>query len=83
MNHPDFDTCDLSSLKSYLSASAPLPIETKKELLKRLPDVLLNDGYGLTETGTLTILPHSEMEKKMGSVGTPVSNMEVRVIDDN
>jgi acyl-CoA synthetase (AMP-forming)/AMP-acid ligase II len=83
MNHPDFNKRDLSSLKTYLSASAPLPIEIKKELLKRLPHVLLNDGYGLTETGTLTMLPHSEMEKKMGSVGTPVANMEIKVIDDN
>jgi len=81
LNHPDFKKYNLSSLRSWTSASAPLPAETKKQIMAL--GVQLSDGYGMTETGSLTMATAEDMERKPGSVGKPLCNMEVRLIDND
>jgi len=42
---------DLSSLRTIGSGGAPLSVAAKRELLERLPHVLIADGIGSSETG--------------------------------
>jgi acyl-CoA synthetase (AMP-forming)/AMP-acid ligase II len=81
IDHPDFDKYDLSSLRIVVCAGAILPLPLKKRLLEKLGNVLM-ELYGLTE-GVGTTLKPEEMRTKTGSVGTPISGTEIRIIDDD
>ena len=72
---------DLSSLRYVVSGAAPLAPETVDELARRLPHVVIREGYGLTETSALaTSNPPDAV--RMGTVGRPVPGTELRVVDD-
>lgn len=83
LNHPDFDTRDLSSLrKGYYGASA-MPVEVLSEVRRRLPDVRLWNFYGQTEMAPLaTILRPHEQEAHAGSAGRTSVNVETRIVDE-
>jgi acyl-CoA synthetase (AMP-forming)/AMP-acid ligase II len=77
--HPMIDDYDLSSLKSIFSGAAPLGEDLANEVVRRIGcDVL--QGYGLTETSPVTHTSRSQPEVR-SSVGTPLPNTEVQVVD--
>lgn len=76
----DFNKEHLSSLEYILSVGAPLLLEHKQELNKRIPNVFY-ELYGLTE-GFMTILDRNDAMTKTGSVGTPPQFMELKIVDD-
>lgn len=77
---PEFTKKYLSSLEYILSVGAPLLLEQKHELNKRIPGVFY-ELYGLTE-GFMTILDKNDAMKKTGSVGTPPQFMELKIVND-
>ncbi len=77
---PEFDNYDLGSMRTLLSAGAPLRVETKEEMLLKFGGNIF-ELYGLTE-GIATTLKPEEMEGKIASVGTPVFGGDIRIIDD-
>jgi fatty-acyl-CoA synthase len=75
---PEFEATDLSSLKMLIVGAAPVP----KSLLDiyTARDVLLNQGYGLTETAPLvTFLMSHYIDSKLGSAGKPGLFGEIRI----
>jgi fatty-acyl-CoA synthase len=84
LRHPDFDTTDLSSLRTGYYGASPMPVEVLRELQRRLPDVALWNFYGQTEMAPLaTILrPHEQMERA-GSAGRAALNVETQIVDDD
>ena len=84
LRHPDFDTRDLSSLRKGYYGASIMPVEVLRELLHRLPGVELFNLYGQTEMSPLaTFLPPEEQERKAGSAGRAVVNVETRIVDDD
>ena len=84
LRHPEFGTRDLSSVRSLTSGAAPLPVEMIQGLQRVLgEDVVITEGYGLTEvTMGATIGPAARSAvRKVGTVGLPVHDTEVRVVD--
>ncbi|SHJ33231.1 Acyl-CoA synthetase (AMP-forming)/AMP-acid ligase II [Desulfatibacillum alkenivorans DSM 16219] len=79
LDHPEFDKHDLSSLQIMVSMGSALPLPVKKQILQRMGKGLI-ELYGLTE-GVGTTLKPEEIEAKTGSVGTPISGTEIRIID--
>jgi len=79
--HPVVDDFELESLKIVLSGAAPLGADVTQEVENRLGcDVV--QGYGLTETSPVTnICPNEAGKKKYGSIGPPICNTEMKVID--
>jgi long-chain acyl-CoA synthetase len=72
---------DLSELRYVVSGGAPLPTEVAETLLRRLPQLELREGYGLTETaGLVSSTPPGGA--RLGSVGKPASGVEVRIDGD-
>ncbi len=71
---------DVSSLRLAFSAAAMLPadVEARWTAATGLPIV---QGYGLTESSPFATYNH-ERAHRPGSVGTPIENVEVRVVDD-
>ncbi len=75
-----FNKEHLSSLEYILSVGAPLLLEHKQELNKRIPHVFY-ELYGLTE-GFMTILDRNYSMTKTGSVGTASQFMELKITDE-
>ena len=80
---PTFDEFDLSSYRGKFCTSAPMHVETKREILARWPDGGFIEAYGLTEGGIVCILPAHQYLDKLDTVGKPSQDCDLRVIDDN
>ncbi len=79
--HPAVDEYDLSSLKVIFSGAAPLALEIAMAVEQRIGCQPVQ-GYGLTETSPVTnIGPDAEGKSSPGSVGPPICNTEMKVID--
>jgi long-chain acyl-CoA synthetase len=81
--HPDIDKRDLSSVLSISSGAAPLPVEVIEEMQRRFPDARIGEGYGLTEVtmGATSNPSWRSGVRKVGTVGVPVFDTEVKLIE--
>jgi fatty-acyl-CoA synthase len=70
---------DISSLKTAISGSAPLPVELYNRF-KAATGVEVAEGYGLTEATCLVSCNPVTGLKKVGSVGVPLPYTEVRIL---
>ncbi|MBW2003370.1 MAG: long-chain-fatty-acid--CoA ligase [Deltaproteobacteria bacterium] len=91
IDYPDLDKHDLSGLKYCGYSSSPMPVGLIKRLMKTFPDITFFQTYGLTESGSsLTILPADQhvmdgpehIVKRLGSLGRPMTGVDVRVVDE-
>ena len=82
INMPDFDSYDLSSVKYIGSGAAPLPGTVLDKLLDTFSGGLVTEAYGLTEvTMGATSNPPSREGIRPGSVGIPIFDTEVKLVD--
>eukprot|EP00731_Ephydatia_muelleri_P025133 Em0017g216a len=81
--HPDVGKYDLSSLRHITSGAAPLGSDLSKSASTRLQGkTMIVQGYGLTETSPVThATPIVFGMSRPGSVGVPVLNQLVKVVD--
>nr|MBL0714538.1 AMP-binding protein [Desulfobacterales bacterium] len=80
-NHPLLDKFDLSSMIGCGSGGAPMPVEVAKKFEAKTGSVIF-ECYGLSETAPLaTGNPSDKKTRKFGSVGFPVSNTDVKIMD--
>ena len=70
---------DVSSLKTAISGSAPLPVELYNRF-KAATGVEIAEGYGLTEATCLVSCNPIDGLKKVGSVGLPLPYTHVRIL---
>jgi fatty-acyl-CoA synthase len=68
----------LASLRFLFTSGAPIPVELIRAYERR--GLVLKQGFGQTETSTLTCLDAADAVRKAGSVGRPVPFAEVRVV---
>ncbi|HMS31794.1 MAG TPA: AMP-binding protein [Candidatus Saccharibacteria bacterium] len=75
---------DFSSLRICDSGGESIPIPVVRKM-KEKTDVLITEGYGLTETTSLThfLLPDSNAELRLGSVGQACRQVECRIVDED
>ncbi len=78
---PDFNEDHLPHLEMICSVGAPLHLEHKEELARRLP-MRFYELYGLTE-GFVTVLDRDDFPVKPGSVGVPPPLYEMRIVADD
>ena len=79
--HPSVTRRDLSHLRWIFSGAAPLGADIATACATRL-DCSVRQGYGLTETSPAThIVPIPPAPQKHGSIGPPVPNTEVSIVD--
>ncbi|HET9999681.1 MAG TPA: long-chain fatty acid--CoA ligase [Ktedonobacteraceae bacterium] len=79
---PDAEKYDTSSLRYCVSGSAPLPLAILEGFQKKFGCQIL-EGYGLSEATTVLTGHSQDMPVKPGSVGKPVSGVELHIVDDN
>ena len=70
---------DVSSLRTAISGSAPLPVELYNRF-KAATGVEIAEGYGLTEATCLVSCNPVDGVKKVGSVGIPLPYTHVRIL---
>jgi long-chain acyl-CoA synthetase len=88
MNHPSAEHRDLSSLRKVYSGGAPIPPSTVEAFERRF-GAYIHNIYGLTETTSpshaVPLDRRAPVDPGSGalSVGVPVFNTVVRVVDDD
>jgi fatty-acyl-CoA synthase len=78
----DGASADLGSLRTGVVAGAPVPEDLVQRIQRELvPGVRV--GYGMTETGNLVSVntPDDPQGKQVNTVGRPLPEVEIRVID--
>ena len=82
MQHPDFDTTDLSRLRTAGVGGAPCALTIMERWAER--GVLLAQGFGMTETSPACIfLDPSDALRKIGSTGKALMHTEFRIVNDD
>jgi acyl-CoA synthetase (AMP-forming)/AMP-acid ligase II len=78
--HPAFATTDLSAVKYVSYGGAPIAASAVHEIMRAFPQARVGNGFGLTETSSLTTyLPHEEATEHADSVGfaMPVCDLAI------
>ncbi|MGQ9475916.1 MAG: class I adenylate-forming enzyme family protein [Actinomycetota bacterium] len=79
---PDFDSYDLSSVKTAVISGAPVPPELVQQIKEKM-GIIPYIGYGLTEvSGAVTFTRQDfPLEKIATTIGIPNPGIEVRIMD--
>ena len=85
LDEPGFVDRDTTSLRTGIMAGAPCPIELMHRVIEEMHLYEITIGYGMTETGPLSTqtLPGDPIELRVGTVGRPLPNTEIKVIDEH
>jgi long-chain acyl-CoA synthetase len=76
-DRPDYDT---AALRTCVSGGAALPVEVLRGFEEAFGVPVL-EGYGLSETSPVASFNHPGRERKPGSIGTPIRDVQMRVVD--
>lgn len=82
VNSPAADKYDLSSLERVGSGSAPLPVEVLYAFQKKF-NCSVREGYGLSEAAPIVSTHYAGAPIKPGSIGQPIPEVEIRIVDMN
>jgi long-chain acyl-CoA synthetase len=77
----DTDKYDLSNMRRWSSAAAPLQAEVRKQFVARFHGKLV-ESYGLTECSPTVTISRLDREIKDGAVGQPIDGVEVSIKDE-
>ncbi len=84
LDHPDFRSYDVSTLRTGIIAGAPCPEELMKRIIgdMHMENVLI--GYGQTELSPVNhlTLPDDSLENRTQTVGRPIPYIEVKIVDE-
>jgi long-chain acyl-CoA synthetase len=75
---------DLAQIASHLrlgvSGGAPMPVTVLRQFEQRF-DVIVLEGFGLSETSPVATFNHIDSERIPGSIGQPIAGIEVAIAD--
>ena len=79
VNAQGVEKLDLTSVRSCFSGSAPLPPDILQRFEKMTGGKIV-EGYGLTETSPVTHANPLDGRRKIGSIGVPLPNTDMKVV---
>jgi long-chain acyl-CoA synthetase len=80
LHDPAAARADTSSLRTGVSGGAAMPAEVMRGFEQAFGCMIL-EGYGLSETSPVASFNHPDRVRKPGSIGTPIEEVEMRVVD--
>jgi len=84
LNHPDFASFDLSSLRTGIMAGSPCPIEVMRRVVgeMHIPEVTI--AYGMTETSPVSFQSEVDdpLDRRVTTVGRIHPHLEVKIVDE-
>ena len=81
LNSPEAEKYDLSSLQGCLSGSAPFPVANLLAFQKKF-NCTVYEAYGLSEASPAVSTNYHQRPTKPGSIGQPIPEVKVRIVDD-
>ena len=80
---PEFESYDLSSLRTGIMAGSPCPVEVMKQVIERMNMDDVTIAYGMTETSPVSTQTGADdtIDQRVGSVGRVHPHVEIRVAD--
>ncbi|KZF13877.1 AMP-binding protein [Rhodococcus sp. EPR-134] len=80
---PDFDSFDLSSLRTGIMAGSPCPVEVMKQVIDRMGMSEVSICYGMTETSPVSLQTRSDdsIEQRTETVGRVGPHLEIKIVD--
>jgi long-chain acyl-CoA synthetase len=76
------EEADTSCLRLCVSGGSAMPGEVLRAFEEKFGCKIL-EGYGLSETSPVASFNHPDRERKVGSIGTPIDGVEMRVVDED
>jgi long-chain acyl-CoA synthetase len=80
LHHTDRADYDTSTLRTCISGGAALPVEVLRGF-EATYGVPVLEGYGLSETSPVASFNHPGRERRPGSIGTPIRDVQMRLVD--
>ena len=83
LDHADFASFDLTSLRTGIMAGSPCPIEVMKKVVSLMHMSEVTIAYGMTETSPVSFQSGVDdpLEKRVSTVGRIHPHVEVKAID--
>ncbi len=83
LNHPDFASFDLSSLRTGIMAGSPCPVEVMQRVVDRMGMDEVTICYGMTETSPVSTQTRRDdtLEQRVTTVGQVHPHLEVKIVD--
>ena len=83
LGHPDFDSFDLSSLRTGIMAGSPCPVEVMKQVIDRMGMSEVAICYGMTETSPVSTQTRADdsLDRRVSTVGRVGPHLEIKIVD--
>ena len=83
LNHPDFESYDLSSLRTGIMGGSPCPVEIMKQVVSRMGLKEVTICYGMTETSPVSTQTRTDdsLDRRVSTVGLVHPHLEVKIVD--
>ena len=83
LDHPQFKTFDLTSLRTGVMAGAPCPIEVMRRAIRDMHLTEMTICYGMTETSPVSTQTRigDTLEQQVSTVGRAHPHVEIKIID--
>ncbi|WP_275085095.1 AMP-binding protein [Mycolicibacterium hodleri] len=79
----DFDSFDLSSLRTGIMAGSPCPEQVMRQVVSRMHMAQVSICYGMTETSPVSTQTRTDdpIELRVGTVGRVGPHLEIKIVD--
>ncbi|GMA40879.1 AMP-binding protein [Mobilicoccus caccae] len=79
----DFDSYDLSTLRTGIMAGSPCPIEVMKQVIDRMNMSEVAINYGMTETSPVSTSTRTDddLRRRTETVGRVMPHLEIKIVD--
>ncbi|MEJ0017760.1 MAG: AMP-binding protein [Acetobacteraceae bacterium] len=83
LEHPEFRSFDLASLRTGIMAGAPCPIEVMRRCMREMHLSEITIAYGMTETSPVSTQTTTDdpVERRVTTVGRVHPHIEVKIVD--
>lgn len=80
---PDFDSYDLTSLRTGIMAGSPCPVEVMKRVIDEMHMGEVAICYGMTETSPVSTMtrPDDDLARRTETVGRTMPHLESKIVD--
>jgi fatty-acyl-CoA synthase len=85
LEHPEFATFDLASLRTGIMAGSPCPIEVMRKVIDRMHMKEVGIAYGMTETSPVSFQSAKDdpLDRRVSTVGRIQPHLESKIVDAN
>jgi fatty-acyl-CoA synthase len=85
LNHPEFTSFDLRSLRTGIMAGSPCPIEVMRRCIDEMNMRELTIAYGMTETSPVSTQTARDdsLERRVSTVGRVHPHVEIKIVDES